>query len=171
MISLISCVDLDNGIGKDNKLLARQSEDLKRFKNLTFGKYVVMGRNTWESLGSKPLKGRKNIVISSTMEYEVNVDYENDISYIILNNISYVKFLNLQFPANEIMVIGGQSIYEQLLPYASRVYLTKIHSNLEADAHFPTLEKDEWEVIANTQVFDADEKNEYRYEYITYKRI
>lgn len=171
MISLISCVDLNNGIGKDNKLLARQSNDLQRFKELTMDKYVVMGRNTWESLGCKPLKSRKNIIISNTMEYEVNVDLENDISYIILNHISYVTFLNNQFPHNEIMVIGGQSIYEQLLPYADKVYLTKIHANLEADSYFPVLKDDEWEITENSDIYEADEKNEYRYEYITYKRI
>lgn len=166
MISLIVCVDSNNGIGKDGKLLSRQKDDLKSFKKNTVGKFVVMGRNTWESIGSKPLPDRHNIVMSSTLKQELGNGFA------VVKDIHHLLDFNLRFPSSEIMVIGGQQIYEAFLPFASKIYMTTIEHmfDADADAFFPQVNYDEWRLADYSELFLSDEDNEYPYQYKVFNR-
>lgn len=126
-INAIVAVDDKWGIGKENKLpWPHLSEDLKRFKTLTDGAMIVMGRNTWESLPKRPLPNRENIVISSsfTDDFVVTGDAK-----LIITNLK-------QRTDNDIWIIGGEQIYKQLLPYCDSVYVTRVHGDFDCDAHF-----------------------------------
>lgn len=123
-MNLIVAIDLNNGIGKNGDLLFRIPEDLKRFRKLTLGKTVVMGRSTLESLpNGKPLADRRNIVLSTTLP-------END-SYEVCRSIE--ELFDIINEDEEVFVIGGGKIYDQLLPYCNKLYITKILKSFEAD--------------------------------------
>ena len=138
MISAIVAVDNNWGIGYNGDLLLSIPDDLKRFKAITTGHNVVMGKNTWESLPKKPLPYRINIVI----DYRDTIDYRDD--YIIgnLEDITnMMKFSIEKDPNVEFFIMGGGSIYKQLLPLCDRVYLTKINHSFEnVDTFFPNLD-------------------------------
>lgn len=135
-LSMIAAIGVDRGIGKDNKLLFRVKEDQEFFRETTKYQVVVMGRKTWESLPKKPLKGRANIVISSSLKDEgVQVLPSFD---------SLFKFLNSQFPGLSAFVIGGETLYRELLPYTNTVYLTEFQALRPADRFFPELSETEW---------------------------
>ncbi|MGL6099495.1 MAG: dihydrofolate reductase [Fusobacteriaceae bacterium] len=149
MLALIVAVDLNNGIGYQNELLFRSKEDMKMFKNITTGEVVVMGRNTWLSLPekSRPLKNRVNYVIS-----DQDIDVSGCENTFVLRNINAVANLSSKHPGKTIFIIGGASIYRQLMPYANKLFVT--HFNLEAskvDTYFPVIKNCEWVAInANT---------------------
>ncbi|WP_019215976.1 dihydrofolate reductase [Legionella tunisiensis] len=134
IISLIAAVDENRGLGKDNHLLCHLPADLKHFKTVTMGKPIIMGRNTYDSIG-KPLPGRLNIVLSRqnlSLEGVAVVD-------------SLTKALALVKNVPDVMIIGGATVYEQSLDLASQVYLTVIHHQFDADVFFPTLSKTDWQ--------------------------
>lgn len=158
MISLIAAVDENYGIGKNNQLLCHLPADLKYFKNMTMGKPIIMGRKTFESIG-KPLPGRCNIVIS---RHGVKMDG-------LFNVNSLTSALAVPTESDEIMVIGGATIYQQAMPYASRIYLTKIHHQFEPDVYFPAFDKTGWNCIETT-FRPKDEKNEYDLTFYIYER-
>jgi dihydrofolate reductase len=143
MISLIVAVSEDWGIGKDNELLWHISEDLIRFKNLTTGKTILMGKKTWESLPRKPLPGRKNIVLTD------NPDEVIDGS---VTAYSIADALDKCDGNEEIFVIGGGSIYRQFMPLADRLYITHVHLEAPADVYFPRIDTAEWEVAEEESV-------------------
>lgn len=151
MINLIVAVDEKMGIGYDNHLLEAIPEDLKRFKSLTTGHVVVMGRKTWDSLPNKPLPNRKNIVISSQKQENFMTTTE------CLNYIKNIK--------DDVFVIGGASIYRFFLPLANRIYITLIHKNFEnVDTYFPNINLEEWTI--------TNRKNgQGNYTFITLERI
>ena len=151
MINLIVAVDEKMGIGYDNHLLEAIPEDLKRFKSLTTGHVVVMGRKTWDSLPNKPLPNRKNIVISSQKQENFMTTAE------CLNYIKNIK--------DDVFVIGGASVYRFFLPLANRIYITLNHKNFEnVDTYFPNINLEEWTII--------DRKNgQGNYTFITLERI
>ena len=139
MINLIVCRDNNNGIGKDNKLLYHISEDLKRFKELTTGKKIIMGRKTFESLGLKPLPNRINYVLTTDV-LRLSEKIYNKHAHLLDNihlchpNDEFFKLINKN---EDIFIIGGQSIYEQFLPIADKIYLTQVYDNSkEADTFF-----------------------------------
>ena len=139
MLSIIVALNENYVIGKDNKLIWHISNDLKRFKRITTGKTIVMGRKTFESL-PKALPNRKHIVITGNKEYSVPDD-----SVMIVNDIKEIyKYEN---SPEEVFVIGGGKIYEQLLPYCRRLYLTKIASEEEGDTYFPKFDMSKYRVI------------------------
>ena len=152
MIKIVVATSNNGVIGKDNKLLWKQSEDLKRFKSLTLGQKVVMGRKTYESIG-KPLPGRDNYVITRS-----------------LNEIEGCKLLKSFEEVNklegDIFIIGGGEIYEKFITFADEIYLTIIDCDVDGDTFF-NLDFNEW-IGISSESFKKDEKNEYNY---TFKKL
>ncbi len=138
MISIIAAVSEDLGIGRNNDLLWYIPEDLKRFKQLTYGKTVIMGKKTWESLPLKPLPGRKNIVISDIPDDRI----EGAVIACSIENA-----MDKCGQDEEIFIIGGASIYRQFMPYADRLYITHVHMNKPADVFFPEIDMRRWKIV------------------------
>jgi len=156
-ISLIAALSQNHVIGYENKLPWNLPNDLKHFRELTLNKTIVMGRKTLESIG-KALPKRKNIVLTRDPNFQFEgVEVLND----------FKKILNLQDP--EIMIIGGEEIYELFLPYASRLYLTEVNVNTEipGDAFFPEFNKNHWELVSS-ESHSKDDLNSYDYVFKTY---
>ena len=174
MIAAIVAVDGNNGIGFDGELLERIPEDMKRFRKLTEGNIVIMGRKTWDSLPNKPLPNRDNLIISSTLhlnfsEYEGYRVSTSSIKwvefYLTLLKVGYAVLNN----DKDIFIIGGGSIYEQLLPYCDTVYMTRINTTHEnVDTYFQPLDLTEWSL---TEWSDWREYNGIPYRFLTYKRV
>lgn len=159
MLSIIAAISKNNVIGKNNKLIWHLPEDLKRFKKLTAGHTIIMGRKTFESLG-RVLPNRKHIVITSNTNMQIedeNVELIDDIK--MLN-----KYINSE---EEHFIIGGATIYKLLMPYASKMYITKINEEFEGDVYFPKIDKEFWKEVERKKGI-KDEKNPFNYEYITY---
>lgn len=160
MISIIAAVSEDGGIGRNNELLWHIPEDLKRFKKLTYGKTVVMGKKTWESLPGKPLPGRKNVVI--TDKPEECFDYS-------VTAYSIEDALSKCDKNEEIFIIGGGSIYRQFMNLADRLYITHVHKKIPADVFFPEIDPKIWKV-ADKEEFIPEDKEGIPYTYIIYER-
>ena len=161
MISIIVAVSDDWGIGKDNELLWHISEDLKRFKRLTTGKSVIMGKNTSYSLPKRPLPGRKNIVLT---------DIPNEIIDGSETVYSIEGALSKCSNDEEAFVIGGGSIYRQFMPKADRLYLTHVHMKAPADIYFPEIDLKIWKVVEEED-FQVSETNLVPYTYAIYERM
>lgn len=162
MLSIIVAVAENNVIGKDNGLIWHLPEDLKRFKQLTTGHTIIMGRKTFESLG-RVLPNRKHIVLCKSNLLKIqdeNVEVLSDIKLLD-------KYIQTE---EENFVIGGASIYRLLMPYVNKMYITKIHQSFEGDVYFPQINEEEWQVTLREKGI-KDEKNPYDYEYINYERI
>jgi dihydrofolate reductase len=146
-------------IGKGNKLPWDMPADMKHFRDLTRGKPVIMGRKTFESIGH-PLPNRKNIVITSdsTFQYE---------GCTVVHSIE--EALHSAEETEEMMVIGGSSIYEQFLPHANRIYLTVIDQEFDGDAYFPEFDMAQWRETEREE-HPADEKNSYPYTFLTFEK-
>lgn len=161
MLSVIVAIANENVIGKDNKLIWHIPEDLQRFKKITSGKNIIMGRKTFESLG-RVLPNRKHIILCNDLE--MNIEDEN---VVILEDIKMLDpYINSE---EESFVIGGATIYKLLMPYANKLYITKIHQDFDGDVYFPEIKDEEWQVV-ETQKGLQNEENPYNYEYITYIR-
>lgn len=155
MISIIAALGKNNELGKDNKLIWHIKEDLENFKELTMGKYIVMGANTYFSLPRK-LEGRKYIVLSK----KINV-LEDGMLYSDFDSLlEFVSSLD-----EEVMIIGGASIYKLFMPYADKLYLTLIEDTKEADVYFPVF-GDEFKLIRSKD----SQNNELKYKFLTYER-
>lgn len=161
MLSMIVAVANNNVIGKDNKLLWSIPEDLKRFKEITTGKTIIMGRNTFESLG-RVLPNRKHVVLSSSEEF--NVEDEN--VKIVKGTYELEEYIDSE---EECFVIGGGIVYRILMKYADKIYITKINADFDGDTYFPEIDENEWEIIESKQGI-KNEENPYDYIYITYAR-
>jgi dihydrofolate reductase len=155
MINIIVAYDRNLAIGKDNTLVWRQSADLKRFKELTTGHTVVMGRKTYESIG-KPLPNRRNIVIT---RQDIKIDGVE-----IVNSIEDIKNIK-----EDIFIIGGGEIYEKSIVFADRLYVTEIDCEIDADTWFPKIDLNLWE-IESVEKYSSDELNQYNYNYKNYKK-
>ncbi|WP_037288738.1 dihydrofolate reductase [Saccharibacillus sacchari] len=150
----------ENGvIGRDNALPWRIPADMAYFKRETIGKTVVMGRKTWESFGSKPLKDRKNIVLTRDASYTAD---GAEIVHSIEEALSVAD-------GEEVMIIGGSEIYALSLPIADRLRVTRVRESFEGDAVFPTVDWSSW-LLLSSQEGIRDEKNVYRYEFEVYER-
>jgi len=160
MISIIVAVSDDWGIGLNNDLLWNLPEDLKRFRSLTIGNTIVMGKRTWESLPKRPLPGRINVVITDnpgeTFEGAVT-------AYSIEDAIQKCS------SEGEVFIIGGGSIYRQFMPIADRLYITHVHKKTQADVYFPVIDPVVWKVVA-TEEFASDSPNSIPYSYVIYER-
>ena len=163
MISAIVAVDENFGIGFNGDLLEHIPEDLKRFKQLTTNKTIIMGRKTWESLPNKPLPDRLNIVITSKERFL------GEMTAFIPFEEAYSRAIHT-IPEDEQFVIGGGSIYKEFLPICDKVYLTKImvsHENV--DTYFPNIElMDNWKCIEQSEI---KQYNDISYQFKTYSRI
>ena len=160
MISIIVAVSEDLGIGKNNELLWHLPEDLKRFKKLTYGKTVIMGKRTWESLPKKPLPGRKNVVITNIPHEIIN---DAVTAYSIEDALSKCE------KDAEIFIIGGGSIYRQFIPLADRLYITHVHKKKPADVYFPKINRRIWKIVEKEE-FMPSEKNGIPCTYVIYER-
>lgn len=154
-IVIIAARALNDGIGKGNKLLfPNQKADMRHFKELTTGHTVVMGRNTFESLNNKPLKNRRNIVLSKTLSTDTDG----------IEVMASVKDVLDSISDNEtVFIIGGSEVYKSFLKYAQEIELTTIfEGGQDADTFFPEFERGVWR-ISSSKVFDADSENDYPY--------
>ncbi len=164
MLSLIAAVADNDVIGRDNKLPWRLSTDLKRFKELTLGHTVIMGRKTYESILEalgKPLPDRKNVIITRNKEYRApGCD-------VINWDIALDRF---EKSPEEVFVIGGGEMYKTALSFAEKIYLTRVHTNPEGDVLFPKLNPLEWRTLSSER-FREDERNEYPTTFTVYERV
>ena len=159
-LSIIAVVSDNNVIGRDNRLPFRQSSDLKRFKALTMGHHLLMGRKTYESLEA-PLPGRTIVVITRDKSFKPAG---------ILTAPSIERAIDLAALDDEPFIAGGQQIFEQSLHRADRMYLTRVHAEIEVDTFFPEFDDvTEWDLV-DAEHCDADEKNQYPYSFLTYER-
>lgn len=160
-ITLVACIDMGFGIGDINgELLYKIPQDQKHFKSVTSGKIVVMGRITWESLPKKPLEKRKNYILSTDITF-------NPTGAKVVDSIDEVLKLS---KVHDVMIIGGGSVYEQFLPYASKMLLTHIHEvSLESTAFFPKYEDREWKVKSIVKHDKSD--NHPSFTFAEYERI
>ena len=155
MLSIIVAKAKNNTIGKDNKLLWNIPDDLKRFKELTTNHNIIMGRKTFESIG-RILPNRKHIVFSQNPDFKVN--NENvEIVHSMLQIQQYIE------DENENFVIGGAMIYNLLMPYVTKMYVTEIDKDFEGDTFFPRINSDIWEEISREEG-PEDSKNNFKYE-------
>ena len=161
MLSIIVAKAQNNIIGKDNKLLWHISEDLKRFKDLTTGHTIIMGRKTFESLG-RVLPNRKHIVFTQNPDFKVN-DENVKIVHSMLEIQEYIENKEENF------VIGGAMIYNLLMPYANKMYITEIHKDFEGDTVFPKINLDIWEEVSREKGEDI-EQNNLEYDFVVYER-
>lgn len=156
MISIIAAIGKNRELGRGNDLIWHIKEDLKNFKNLTMGKYIVMGKNTYESL-PKHLEGRKYIVLSSSLSEIENGLLFNDFNKLL----EFIKDVD-----EEVMIIGGASIYKLFLPFADKLYLTEIDSEEKADVYFPDFNKEDYEC----NVVSTYEVDGLKYSFVIYER-
>jgi dihydrofolate reductase len=159
MISIIVAIAENNAIGMNNDLLWHIPEDLRRFRQITTGHRVVMGKRTYESLPNRPLKNRTNIVIS---------DIPGDRYEGCLMAYSLQEALDLCPPDEESFIIGGGMVYRQFLPLADRLYITQVHRSFEGDVFFPAIDPEEWEETAREE--GKGEGLDFTYSFITYDR-
>ena len=162
-MNLIVAVDKNWAIGMDNKLLVSIPQDMKFFRETTKGKVVAMGRKTLESFpGGQPLKNRVNVVLTSDENYNVK-------GTVVVHSIDEMVTELKKYDDEDIFVIGGESIYRQLLPYCKKAYITKIDHAYQADTFFPDLDQDpQWQM---TKISDEQTYFDLEYVFTIYERI
>lgn len=161
IVSMIVAVAKNNVIGKDNKLLWKLSDDLRRFKRITSGHAVLMGRKTFESLG-KPLPNRTNLVVTRDENFAAEGAH-------VFNQINEALEYARSEGEEELFIIGGGEIYQMMLPAANKLYLTKVHAQPEGDTFFPEIQDEEWDVI-NEEAHKADDRNEFDFVFLDLER-
>lgn len=159
MITIIAAAAENNALGKDNKLLWHLPDDFKRFKALTTGHHIIMGRKTFESF-PKPLPNRVHVVITR------QTDYCRDG---VICAVSIEDALSKCPESEDVFIIGGGEIYNLALPISDKVELTRVHESFEADAFFPDLNPDQWE-LAESQFHPKDDRHAIDFSYETYLR-
>ena len=162
-MNLIVAVDKNWAIGMDNKLLVSIPQDMKFFRETTKGKVVAMGKKTLESFpGGQPLKNRVNVVLTSDRNYNVK-------GTIVVHSIDEMIEELKKYDEEDIFVIGGESVYRQLLPYCKKAYITKIDHAYQADTFFPDLDQDpQWQM---TKISDEQTYFDLEYVFTIYERI
>ncbi|MBA5629374.1 dihydrofolate reductase [Moheibacter lacus] len=160
MITIIVAKAENNVIGNENQLIWHLSSDLKRFKSLTSGHPILMGRKTYESIG-KPLPNRTNIVITRNEEWkEVGVFTSNSLEEAIKKAKEF---------DDEIFILGGGNIYKQSMKFADFLEITEVHQEFEGDTRFPEIDEKIWKEVSRER-FEKDEKNEFDYSFVRYER-
>jgi dihydrofolate reductase len=158
MITIIAAAGENNSLGKDNDLVWHLPDDFKRFKELTSGNYILMGRKTFETF-PKPLPNRKHLIITRQDNYSVP---ENCFVFDAIQ--SAIDFTDNQ----DIWIIGGGEIYKQSMEIADRIELTRVHSEFEADTFFPEI-GEEWKLVSE-EYHPVDDRHKYDFTYLTYDR-
>jgi dihydrofolate reductase len=160
IVSIIVAVS-DNGvIGRGGGLPWHLPADLKRFKRLTSGHHMVMGRRTWDSIGRRPLPGRPTIVVSRDPSFVAEGAQ-------VARSVE--EALELAAGADEVFIAGGETIYRAALPIADRIYLTRVHACVDGDTHFPAFDANDWQVVVEER-HEPDEKNPYAHTFQVYER-
>jgi dihydrofolate reductase len=162
MITVIAAIASNKALGKDNDLIWHLPADLKRFKKVTTGHYILMGRNTYESIG-RPLPNRTTIIITRNKNYFKE-------GCLIANSLE--QAIEMAKPAAQIFIIGGAQIYKETIAknVAVQLDITLVHHSFEADVFFPEIDPKIWEEVARED-YKADEKNEYDYSFVSYQKI
>jgi dihydrofolate reductase len=164
IISLIAAASTNNVIGKDNKLLWHLPNDMKFFRNTTWGMPVVMGRKTYDALAGEPLPGRFNFVITRNKGW----DPQNE-KVKVVDSLAGAVAAAGETDCKEVFVIGGGEIYQQSMTIADKIYLTRVHTEVEGDAFFPVIDPQQWHLTSNLD-FPADEKHAYAYSFQVWER-
>ncbi|NOZ46744.1 MAG: dihydrofolate reductase [Chlorobi bacterium] len=159
IISIIVAVAENNVIGYKNQLIWHLPADLKRFKQITSGHYIIMGRKTYESVG-KPLPNRTNIIITS------NKNYKAEGCYIVHSLEEAINFANGQ---KEVFILGGGTVYKQAIDIADKLYITRIHKDFVGDTFFIEIDRDKWQLDME-EIHQPDEKNKLAYSFRNYIR-
>ncbi|MEP1258278.1 dihydrofolate reductase [Algoriphagus sp.] len=162
-ISLIAAVAANRVIGQGNDLVWRLPDDFKRFKSITSGHYILMGRKTFESLG-KPLPNRTHLVITRNKNYQVPAGHH------VFESVEEAFIFCQKKQVDHLYIIGGREIYKQTLSMADELELTEVEASPTGDTYFPAFDKDNWRVTSS-EFHPADERHPYAFTYITYKRI
>lgn len=165
-LSLIVAVSENNVIGRDGDLPWHLSADLRRFKRLTMGHVMLMGRRTWESIG-RPLPGRTSVVISRQADYQTG---HGEVSVAVNLDEALAAARGVAGDSAEAFVIGGAKIYETTFPSAQRLLLTRVHADVEGDVFFPEVNWEEWNMVEE-ELCAADEKNDYAHTYQVFERV
>lgn len=160
LLSIISAMNHLNIIGLNNKLPWHLRGDLQRFKHITWGKPVIMGRKTFESIG-KALPGRHNIIVTRQRDYQA-------IACDVASNLE--EAISKAGESEEVFIIGGAELYRHALPCIQRMYLTILYYDFRGDCYFPEWNASEWQVIEK-QDFSASKENPYPYSFLTLERI
>jgi len=162
MITVIAAIAANNALGKDNDLIWHLPADLKRFKKVTTGHYILMGRNTFESIG-RPLPNRTTIIITRNKSYFKE-------GCLIANSLE--QAIEMAKSAAQIFIIGGAQIYKETIAkdIAAQLDITLVHHSFEADVFFPEIDIKIWKEAARED-FKADEKNDYDYSFVSYQKI
>ncbi|MAN27783.1 MULTISPECIES: dihydrofolate reductase [Mesonia] len=159
MLTIIAAAAENNALGKDNDLVWHLPDDFKRFKKLTTGHHIIMGRKTFESF-PQPLPNRTHVVITRQQ------DYDNENCIVVHNLKDALAFASKD---EQPFIIGGGEIYKQSLSYADKIELTRVHGEFEADTYFPELDMNDWELV-HEEFHEKDEKHNYAFSYLTYER-
>lgn len=159
-ISIIVAMTADRVIGRDNTLPWRLPADLRRFKRLTLGHHLVVGRKTWESIG-RPLPGRKMVVITRQRKFRAD-------GVEVVHSVDDALAVARENGEDEVFIAGGEEIYRQTLARAHRLYLTRVHATIEGDAFFPEYDAAAWTEVEREDRA-ADEKNPHAFSFITYE--
>ena len=158
MLTIIAAASENNALGKDNQLVWHLPDDFKRFKTLTSGHYIIMGRKTFESF-PKPLPNRTHIVITRQANYQVPEEC------IVVSGLQEAIAI---CPKNEeVFIIGGGEIYKQSMAIADKVELTRVHTTVEADTFFPEIDTTQWKLVFEEQ-HQKDEKHAFDFTFLTY---
>jgi dihydrofolate reductase len=162
-ISIIVAAAENGVIGRGGELPWRLSADLRRFKQITIGHTIIMGRRTWESIG-RPLPGRKTVVVTR------NAGYRSDFSEVLLaESIENALQKAAQGQDDEAFIVGGAELYRTALRQADRLYFTRVNANVEGDTYFPEVAWNQWR-LAESEQHAADDKNEYPFAFEVYER-
>lgn len=161
MITIIAAISENNALGKDNQLLWHLPDDFKRFKKVTSGHHVIMGRKTFESLGKKALPRRTNIVITRQKSYNA--------SCIVLAD-SFKKALQISQTDSNPYILGGGTIYKEAINIADRLDITIVHHTFEADTFFPDIDLKIWKEVSR-EFHSKDDKHKYDFSFVMYERI
>jgi len=159
-ISIIVAIASNNAIGKDNDLLWHITNDLKRFKQITKNHYIVMGKRTYYSLPVRPLPHRTNMIITDIKDESIDN---------CLMAYSIEDAIDKMDNSKENFIIGGGSIYNQFMPLADKLYITRVHKDFDADTFFPEISLEEWKLISEESVTD-DTQNDFTYTFEIYTR-
>ena len=160
MITIIAAISDNYALGKDNRLLWHLPDDFKRFKKVTSGHHVIMGRKTFESIGKKALPKRTNIIISSQKSY--------DASCIVLAD-SLPTALRIAQTDDNPYILGGGMIYKEAMQYADKLDITLVHHTFDADTFFPKIDPTIWKEVSR-EFHPKDEKHNYDFSFISYIR-
>ena len=159
MITIIAAAAENNALGKDNDLVWHLPDDFKRFKRLTSGHYIIMGRKTFESF-PKLLPNRTHVIITRKEDYKPD-------DTIVVNSLE--EALKVSKIDDQPFIIGGGEIYKMGMEAADRIELTRVHGEFEADTYFPEIDEDQWKVVKE-QFHEKDDKHDHSFTYLTYER-